>query len=105
MDVNRLGTGAKVVGVSAIALLLIMFIFDWFGLKIEGGGGAFGISADGARNAWGSYGFIDIVLFITLLVAIAFVAVAAGATDVNVPVALSAVVTGLGALSVLLIII
>ena len=39
MDVNRLRQGEKIAAASAIALLLIMFIFDWFGVSAKGGGG------------------------------------------------------------------
>jgi len=91
MDVNRLGRGEMVAAVSAIALLLIMFIFDWFGFE------GFGF------NAWESFGFIDIILFITILVAIGAAVMAANAQSVDAPVAISALVAGLGILSVLLI--
>ena len=62
MDFTRLTQGEKIAGVSGIALILIMFIFKWFGLKVGVGGFD---SSKASRNAWGSYGFIDIVLFIT----------------------------------------
>jgi hypothetical protein len=101
MDVNRLRSGEKIAAVSAIALLLIMFIFDWFGLKASAGG----FSAEGARNAWGSYGFIDIVLFVTFLAALGTAYLSASQQNVNLPVAASALVAGLGIISVILIII
>jgi hypothetical protein len=103
MDVNRLGTGEKVAGVSAIALILIMFIFDWFSVSISGSAGGFSFGGSVGGNAWESFGFIDIVLFITAVTAIALAVTAANATELNAPVALSAVVTGLGILSVLLV--
>ena len=65
MDFTRLSQGEKVAGVSGILLILFMFVFKWFGLKVSGGAGAFAVSVEGSQNAWGSYGFIDIVLFIT----------------------------------------
>jgi hypothetical protein len=105
MDFTRLNQGEKVAGVSGILLILIMFIFKWFGLKFTGGAGAFAVSVEGSRNAWGSYGFIDIVLFITALAAIGLALLAASEGDVGLPVAASAIVAGLGILSVVLIII
>ena len=105
MDFTRLSQGEKIAGVSGILLILIMFIFDWFGLKFDAGAGAFSVSAEGARNAWGSYGFTDVVLFITALAAIGLALIAASEGEVGLPVALSAVVAGLGILSVVLIII
>ena len=101
MDVNRLGTGEKIAGASGIALILIMFIFKWFGLKA----GVGGFTVEGSRNAWGSYGFIDIVLFITVVAAVGLAALKASDSDVGLPVAGSAIVAGLGILSVVLIII
>lgn len=104
MDFTRLTQGEKIAGASAIALILIMFIFKWFGLEISGSAGAFEFSTEGSENAWGSYGFIDIVLFITVAAAIGLALVSASQTEVGLPVAASAIVAGLGILSVVLII-
>jgi hypothetical protein len=105
MDFTSLNRGEKIAGVAGVLLILIMFIFDWFGLKFTGGVGAFGVSAEGAKNAWGSYGFTDIILFITGLAAIGLALVAASDAEVGLPVALSAIVTALGVLSLILVII
>lgn len=91
MDTNRLSQGEMIAAVSAVLLLLIMFIFDWFGNDF------------GGANAWQSFGFIDIILFITILVAIGGAVMKANAQSVNTPVAISALTAGLGILSVLLI--
>ena len=104
MDFTRLTQGEKIAGASGIALILIMFIFDWFGLEFTGGAEAFAGSVEGSRNAWGSYGFIDIVLFITVAAAIGLALISASQTEVGLPVAASAVVAGLGILSVVLIV-
>ena len=105
MDFTRLSQGERIAGLSGIALILIMFIFDWFGLKFTGGAEALGVSVEGSRNAWGSYGFIDIVLFLTVAAAIGLALISASQTEMGLPVAASAVVAGLGILSVVLIII
>jgi hypothetical protein len=105
MDFTRLTQGEKVAAVSGIALILIMFIFDWFGLKFTGGPEGLGVSVEGSRNAWGSYGFIDIVLFITVAAAVGLALISASQSELGLPVAASAVVAGLGILSVVLIII
>ncbi len=101
MDLTRLTQGEKIAGVSGIALILIMFIFKWFGLKAA----VAGFSVEGSRNAWGSYGFTDIVLFITVVAAVGLALIKASETEVGLPVAASSVVAGLGILSVVLIII
>jgi hypothetical protein len=105
MDFAVLNRGEKVAGIAGVLLILIMFIFDWFGLKFTGGVGGFGVSVEGGRNAWGSYGFTDIVLFITALAAIGLALLAASDAEVGLPVALSAIVTALGILSLILVII
>jgi hypothetical protein len=105
LDFTVLNRGEKLAGISGILLILIMLIFDWFGLKFSGGSGTFGVAVEGGRNAWGSYGFTDIILFITGLAAIALAVTAASDAEVGLPVALSAIVTGLGILSLILIII
>ena len=99
MDTNRISRGEMIAAVSGIALFLIMFIFSWFG--IDASAGAF--SASAGANAWESFGFIDIILFFTVVVAVVGAALTANATDVNSPVAISAITAGLGILSVVLI--
>ena len=96
MDVNNLRTGEKIAGASGIALLLIMFIFGWFSY----GEGAF--SASG--NAWETMELIRFIILLAALAGIALAVVSATQTQVNMPVALSALAAGLGILAVLLII-
>jgi hypothetical protein len=76
-----------------------MFVFDWFGVK--------GVNLPNSisRNAWGGYGFTDVILFITALAAVALALTAASEAEVGLPVALSAIVTALGILSLILVII
>jgi hypothetical protein len=97
---QNLSTGEKIAGIAGVALLLIMFIFDWFSVDADAGG--IGVSVGG--NAWEVFGFIDIVLFLTALAGIAVAALAMSRSDVDLPVAASAVATGLGILATLLVI-
>jgi hypothetical protein len=102
MDFTRLTQGEKIAGISGIALLLIMLIFKWFGVEVSGGG----VTVEGgSRNAFGAYGFFDIVLFITVVAAVGLVLIAASEGEVGLPVAASAIVAGLGILSVVLVLI
>src|SRR5256885_13689461 len=98
MDLTRLTQGEKIAGVSGIALILIMFIFDWYGVEVGGQS----VPGSGV-NAWEAFSFVDIVLFITGVAAVGLVLIRASETDVGLPVATSAVVAGLGILSVILI--
>ena len=99
MDTTRLGRGEMIAAVSAVLLFLIMFIFSWFSYGAEGGL----VEVDVGLNAWESFGFIDIVLLLTIIVAIGVAVMSANAQTVDLPVAGSAIVCALGILSVLLI--
>jgi amino acid transporter len=96
MDITRLRQGERIAALSAIALILIMFIFTWFDTRY---GGVLDVSG----NAWQSYGVTDIVLFLTALAALGLAYLAATKQALNLPVAASAIVVGLGALSLILI--
>jgi hypothetical protein len=65
--------------------------FSWYSV------GAFGF------DAWEVFTWIDIILFLTGVSAISLAVVAANDADVGLPVALSSVVAGLGALATLLV--
>ena len=118
MDTSRIRQGEMIAAVAAVVLLVVMF-FGWFGIDVEGvtglsqdeleaAGEAFAnvdAAADSfTANAWESFGFIDIILLVTIIAAVALAAISASATQVNLPVALSAIVAGLGILSTLLVI-
>jgi len=98
MDFVVLNRGEKIAGVAGVLLILIMFIFDWYSIKVAG----LSVPNSGA-NAWKAYDFIDIILFITALAAIGLALLAASDYEPGLPVAGSAVVCALGVLSVVLI--
>ncbi|MBA2521968.1 MAG: hypothetical protein H0V25_01435 [Solirubrobacterales bacterium] len=104
MDTNRLNQGEMIAAVSALVLLVVMFI-SWFGIDIpdEAVGLVSAAGIDTSANAWQSFSFIDIVLFVTILVAIGGALATANAQTVSAPVAISAITAALGILSVLLI--
>jgi hypothetical protein len=56
---------------------------------------------DTSANAWQAFDIIDLILMLTILAAVAMVAIAATSTQVNLPVAMSALVAGLGILATL----
>jgi hypothetical protein len=100
MEVNRLSQGEKIAAGSAIALFVFMF-FKWFGAggEVDTALGSVGIET--SINAWDSFDFIDLILLLTVVVAVGAAIVRATNTRVNFP--LSTVVTLLGALSTLLV--
>jgi hypothetical protein len=90
-----------VAGASALALLIFMF-FPWYGLSAEvpGAGDVSGANA----NAWEAFSFIDILLFLVILIAIGLVAArAAGSMPAGLPAPPGMIVAAAGALAVLLI--
>ena len=99
MDVNRLNSGEKLAGAAGIALLLVMFIFDWFSVDV--GGGFADISVGG--NAWDTMELIRFVLLLAAISGIALAVTSASQSKVDLPVALSAITAGLGILSVVLV--
>ena len=52
MDVDKLNTGEKIAGVSAVLLFIFMF-FTWFGVEVSGAGGLLGRSARRRRQRLG----------------------------------------------------
>ncbi|HET9591646.1 MAG TPA: hypothetical protein VFP17_01915 [Solirubrobacterales bacterium] len=99
MDVDRLSMGEKIAGVSAIVLLISMW-FAWFGF--DNPGAALGIGGVSITfNAWESFDFIDLILFLTVIVTVG--SVVAKASDALIDFPFNPVVTILGGLCVLLV--
>ncbi|MEK6251863.1 MAG: hypothetical protein AABM43_07950 [Actinomycetota bacterium] len=100
MDITRLRQGEKMAGVSAILLFIFMF-FDWFGVKVSGGGTS--LTFAGGGSAWDALDVIPIILVIAILAVLAMVVVRANNMEVDLPVSLSVIATALAALGTLLI--
>jgi hypothetical protein len=99
---DRLSTGEKIAGVSAILLFVFMF-FDWFGVEVSGVSGFSGSLPDASGNAWDWLDFIPIVLVITVIAALAMAALRLADSVAEPIVPMSVLVTVLGGISVLLI--
>lgn len=97
---DRLSTGEKVAGGSAVLLFIFMF-FDWFTVDFSSGDGLFSVSAGG--NAWEVFSWIDLFMMLTIIVAIAVVVIRISDAIVEPPFSINAAVAILGGLSVLFI--
>jgi hypothetical protein len=97
MDVDRLSTGEKIAGASAVLLFIFMF-FDWFSVDVEGGL----ISVD-VGNAWDTLDLIPIILMLAIVAAIAVAVIRLTDAVFEPSVSINAVVSILGAISALLI--
>ena len=81
MDTSKLSTGELIAGASGLALIVVLFL-PWYGVDVN----VAGFSASGNASAWEAFSFIDILLFLIGLVAIAVpVARAADALPEDVP--------------------
>ncbi len=105
MDVNRLSQGEKIAAVSAILLFISMF-FSWFGFDtgVEALQNQFGIDVGPTSvtfNAWDAFSFIDLILLLTVVVAVATAALRASDMAIEFP--LNSAVAVLGGISFLLV--
>lgn len=99
MDLDRLSTGEKIAGGSAVLLFIFMF-FDWFKVNVEGND-LFSVSVGG--SAWDALDVIPIILLIAIIAAVGVAVIRLTDAVVEPPVSANAVVAILGAISVLLI--
>jgi hypothetical protein len=87
MDLTRLRTGELLAGVSAVALLALLFA-DWFG----------------GESGWETMTVARVVLVATVLMALTLVVLTVTARPVAMPVAAGVTTVGLAALAVLLVV-
>jgi len=102
MDFSKLRTGELIAGICGVLLLIVMF-FSWYGIGGQAGSILSAANVDTTVNAWKAFDFIDLVLFVTALVAIGAAVLAASGRSVALPVAASVVVTVLGIIVALLV--
>jgi len=124
MDTSRIGQGQMIAAVAAIVLFVVMFL-SWYSVEglsddaqeqaeaaielaeeqgIEVPSGAQDAVDDAASiSAWDAFDLIKIVMLLTIIAAIALAAMTAMGSQVNLPVAMSAIVAGLGILTTLLV--
>jgi hypothetical protein len=102
MDVDKLSTGEKIAGVSAVLLFVFMF-FTWFGVEVSGSGGFSGSVPGAGGNAWEALDFIPIVLVITIVVALVNVFLRLSDSDYEPPISINVALAVLGGLSTLLV--
>ena len=97
MDTSRLTSGDISAGVGGIVLLISLFL-PWYGVSVH----VAGFSASDSASGWEVFTFIDILLFLVAVAAIALVASKAmGQLPADVP--MPVVLCALGALAVLVI--
>ncbi len=100
---DKLSTGEKIAGGSAILLFIFMFFFDWFGIKVSDVNGFSGTISGEGGSAWDALDLIRWVLLLTVIGALALVGLRLSDSTYEPPVPLSTVITVLGVISTLLI--
>jgi hypothetical protein len=98
VDVNRLSRGEQIAGFAAVLLFVDMFL-NWYGASVTIAGRTFGDDF----NAWQSFGTTDILIFLTVLAALAMVGTRAMGRSEDVPLSLPMVVAALGAFTTLIV--
>src|SRR5687768_16114650 len=103
VDTSRLRFGDLIAGGSAVLLFLFMFM-RWFKVEEEGESVPDQFKDLATFNAWESFAFIDLLLFLICAVVIGIVVVRLlGVHLPPLPVPLGTIILALGALAVLLI--
>lgn len=102
MDVDRLNTGEKIAGVSAVLLFIFMF-FDWFGIEISGESGSVSFGSGEGGSAWDVLDFIPFVLLIAIVVALINVFLRLNDSDYEPPISMNVAVAVLGGIGALLV--
>jgi hypothetical protein len=100
-DMRGLRRSDRVIGISAIAFFVFLFFFKWFGVSSSASIG--GVSYSDSANGWHTFTNSRWIWIITIVVALAVVAIDAGALELNSPVRRGVLVAGLGVLSAILI--
>jgi hypothetical protein len=100
-DIGRLRRSDRIIGASAIAFFIVLFFFKWYGASSSASTGGFNYSV--SANGWHTFTNSRWIWIITIIVALAAVAISAGVFAFNSPVQRGVLIAGLGALSSILI--
>jgi hypothetical protein len=112
MDTTRLRMGEVIAAVSAFVLFVVLFFFKWYGVSVSS---AFkkvtgvtipnvnlpGVSS--SANGWHSLTILRWLILLTIIVAVGMAILTMTQRSVALPVSASVIVTGLGALTAILI--
>lgn len=105
MDLSRLRRGEAIASISGLALIVVMFLPWW--AEPDVGGVPLGEipGVETSFNAWQAAAFNDVIWFVTGLAAVVLGALAASQNRPDLPIAGSAIITGLGMIALVLIVV
>ena len=101
-DISRLRRSDQIIGIGAIAFFIFLFFFKWYGGSASASIG--GISYSTSANGWHTFTNSRWIWIITIIAALGLVAMRAAGEKLEMPVAPSVIVAGLGALSTVFIV-
>jgi hypothetical protein len=101
MDIGRLRRSDRIVGLGAVALLVFLFVFKWYGVSSSSSVG--GASFSASDNGWHTFTNSRWLWLVTIVVALAVVWAKAAQRELTLPVQPGVLVAGLGALSTIFI--
>ena len=102
-DTTRIRFGDMVAGISGAVLFISLFL-EWYSFSAKGGVSAFNTDRSVGYNGWQSLGFIDLLLFLVAIVAIAVAVLRAlNRMPAQLPASPGLIVLGVGGLAVLLV--
>lgn len=96
MRLDTLTTPFKIIGAAA-ALLVVILFFPWYGTDAQG------LGIEASASAWQAFGLIDIILFAIGVAVLTLVILRAQGEEPALPLPASTIITGLGALALLLV--
>ena|SRR5438552_1976702 len=99
MDLTKVNQAERIAGIAGILFIIDMFLHWWSGPTFA----ALGIHVSASFNAWQPSDFMDIIWFLSALSGVFLFLMAANNVALNLPVAMSAIATGLGGFSTILI--
>jgi hypothetical protein len=103
-DITRLRRADRLVGGGGVAFLIFLFLFKWYGVSSNVSSVAgINLNANYSANGWHSFTNSRWIWLITIIVAIASVALVATQRKLELPVQAGVLVAALGAVSTILI--
>lgn len=100
-DFTRLSRADQIVGGSAVAFFIALFLFKWYGGSVSAP--AENVSFGTSLNGWHAFHNSRWIWLVTIIVAVGATAVAGGVLELRGPVPPSVAVAALGALSTVLV--